>query len=103
MLNLGLIEPEAAKRLLMEEVVLSEPMAKQEVDRYTFTAPGQATSYFYGYTKIESLRAKTELALGKQFDVQAYHDFIVNEGLLPPELLEKAITEEFVPQQKAAH
>jgi hypothetical protein len=103
MLNLGLIEPEAAKRLLIEEVVVSEPMAKQEVDRYTFTAPGQATSYFYGYTKIEALRAKTELALGKQFDVQAYHDFIVNEGLLPPELLEKAVTEEFVPQQKAAH
>jgi uncharacterized protein (DUF885 family) len=103
MLNLGLIEPEAAKRLLMDEVVLSEPMAKQEVDRYTFTAPGQATSYFYGYTKIEALRAKTELALGKQFNVQAYHDFIVNEGLLPPELLEKAVTEEFVPQQKAAH
>ena len=103
MLNLGLIEPEAAKRLLMDEVVLSEPMAKQEVDRYTFTAPGQATSYFYGYTKIEALRAKTELALGKQFDLKAYHDFIVNEGLLPPELLEKAVTEEFVPQQKATH
>jgi hypothetical protein len=103
MLNLGLIEPEAAKRLLMEEVVLSEPMAKQEVDRYTFTAPGQATSYFYGYTKLEALRAKTELALGKQFNVQAYHDFIVNEGLLPPELLGKAVTEEFVPQQKAMH
>jgi uncharacterized protein (DUF885 family) len=83
--------------------VLSEPMAKQEVDRYTFTAPGQATSYFYGYTKLEALRAKTELALGKQFNVQAYHDFIVNEGLLPPELLDKAVTDEFVPQQKAMH
>ena len=43
MLNLGLIEPDAAKRFLMEEVMLSEPMAKQEVDRYTFQAPGQAT------------------------------------------------------------
>ena len=103
MLNLGLIEPAAAKRLLMEEVVLSEPMAKQEVDRYTFTAPGQATSYFFGYTKLEALRARTELALGKQFNVQAYHDFIVNEGLLPPELLDKAVAEEFVPQQKATH
>ena len=102
MLNLGLIEPDAAKRLLMEEVMLSEPMAKQEVDRYTFTSPGQATSYFYGYTKIESLRAKTELALGKKFNVQAYHDFLISQGLLPPALLEKAVTETFVPQQKAA-
>ncbi|MFL6605333.1 MAG: DUF885 domain-containing protein [Steroidobacteraceae bacterium] len=103
MLNLGLIEPAAAKRLLMEEVVLSEPMAKQEVDRYTFNAPGQATAYFFGYTRLESLRAKTELALGSQFNAQAYHDFIIHQGLLPPELLEKAVTEEFVPAaQKAA-
>ena len=54
MLNLGMIEPEAAKRFLMEEVMLSEPMAKQEVDRYTFQAPGQATSYFYGYSRLNA-------------------------------------------------
>jgi uncharacterized protein (DUF885 family) len=103
MLNLGMIEPDAAKRLLMDEVLLSEPMAKQEVDRYTFNAPGQATSYFFGYTKLEALRAKTELALGSQFNLQAYHDFIIHQGLLPPELLEKAVTEEFVPAQKTGH
>jgi Bacterial protein of unknown function (DUF885) len=103
MLNLGMIEPDAAKRLLMDEVLLSEPMAKQEVDRYTFNAPGQATSYFFGYTKLEALRAKTELALGSQFNVQAYHDFIIHQGLLPPELLEKAVTEEFIPAQKTGH
>jgi hypothetical protein len=102
MLNLGMIEPAAAKRLLMEEVLLSEPMAKQEVDRYTFNAPGQATSYFFGYTKLEALRAKTELALGSQFNSQAYHDFIIHQGLLPPELLEKAVTEEFVPAAQKA-
>lgn len=97
MLNLGLIEPDAAKRVLMDEVVLSEPMAKQEVDRYTFNAPGQATSYFYGYTHLEALRAKVELALGDKFDTQAYHDFIVSEGLLPLDLLEEAVMTRFVP------
>jgi hypothetical protein len=96
MLNLGLIEPAAAKQILMDEVLLSEPMAKQEVDRYTFNAPGQATSYFFGYTQLEALRARTELAMGKRFDVQAYHDFILRQGLLPPDLLQKAVTEEFV-------
>jgi uncharacterized protein (DUF885 family) len=103
MLNLGMIEPSAAKRLLMDEVVLSEPMAKQEVDRYTFDLPGQATSYFFGYTRLEALRGRTELALGSQFKVQAYHDFIINQGLLPPELLEKAVIEEFVPAQGSGH
>jgi hypothetical protein len=99
MLNLGMIEPSAAKQVLMDEVVLSEPMAKQEVDRYTFNSPGQATSYFFGYVNLEALRAKTELALGSHFDIQAYHDFIIHQGLLPPELLQKAVTEEFVPSQ----
>ncbi len=100
MLNLGMLEPDAAKRLLMEEVMLSEPMAKQEVDRYTFRAPGQATAYFYGYSKLQALRTRAELALNGKLDVQAYHDYIVNQGLLPLDLLEKAVLEEFVPSQR---
>jgi uncharacterized protein (DUF885 family) len=96
MLNLGMIQPDAAKRFLMEEVVLSEPMAQQEVDRYTFRAPGQATAYFYGYTKLNALRTRVELAMGQRFDQQSYHDFIVNQGLLPFEVLERVVTEEYV-------
>ena len=46
-------------------------MARQEVDRYTFRAPGQATSYFYGYTRLMELRAEVEKALGPKFDQQA--------------------------------
>ena len=101
MLNLGLIEPAAAKRLLMEEVMLSEPMAQQEVDRYTFRAPGQATSYFYGYNKLEALRTKAGIALpGGAFPEQAFHDFIVNQGLLPLDVLDRAVLETFVSSQK---
>jgi uncharacterized protein (DUF885 family) len=100
MLNLGLIEPEAAKQLLMREVGLSEPMAKQEVDRYTFNAPGQATSYFFGYQKLEATRARAEIALGTRFDVLTYHDFILNQGLLPLRLLDTAVMEEYVPSRK---
>jgi uncharacterized protein (DUF885 family) len=101
MLNLGMIEPAAAKRLLMEEVMLSEPMAQQEVDRYTFRSPGQATSYFYGYNKLEALRTKTEIALaGKPFPEGAFHDFIVNQGLLPLDVLDRSVLEQFVPTQK---
>ena len=99
MLNLGLIEPAAAKRLLTDEVGLSEPFAQTEIDRYTFDAPGQATSYFYGYSRLEALRARTEIALGDKFAAQPYHDFIINEGLLPLELLEQAVLTRFVPSQ----
>jgi uncharacterized protein (DUF885 family) len=100
MLNLGLIQPDAAQRFLMEEVLLSEPMAKQEVDRYTFNAPGQAGSYFYGYSKLNELRTRVELALPGRFDEQRYHDFIIGQGLLPFDLLQRAVMEQFVPSQQ---
>ncbi len=71
-------------------------MAKQEIDRYTFKAPGQATAYFYGYSRLNALRTKVELAMSSRFDEQAYHDFIVGQGLLPFDLLEEVVEEEFV-------
>ena len=101
MLNLGLISREDAGRVLTDEVMLSAPMARQELDRYTMNAPGQAGSYFYGYSRILQLRAETELALGAKFDRLAFNNFLLDQGLLPPDLLAKAVREEFVPAQKA--
>jgi uncharacterized protein (DUF885 family) len=103
MVNLGQVTPDAAKQFLMDEVLLSEPMAKQEADRYSFLAPGQATSYFYGYEKQLGIRARAELQLGDKFDVQSYHDFVISQGLVPPELLEQAVMEQYVPSRRAAH
>ncbi len=97
MLHLDRISKERAFEILTDEVGLSSPMAHQEVDRYTFRAPGQATSYFYGYLRLMELRAATEIALGSQFDRQAFNDFILGQGLLPPDLLAKAVQDEFIP------
>ncbi|MDD5177521.1 MAG: DUF885 domain-containing protein [Sterolibacterium sp.] len=102
MLNLGLISREDAGRVLTQEVILSAPMARQELDRYTFNSPGQAGSYFYGYSRILQLRAETELALGANFDRQAFNNFLIDQGLLPPDLLAKAVREKFIPTQKMA-
>ena len=98
-LNLGQITPERAKAVLTDELVLSPAMAQQEIDRYTFRAPGQATSYFYGYTKLMELRADTEIALGKKFSRQAFNDFVIGQGLLPPTLLREAVERQFIPAQ----
>ena len=95
MLNLGLIEPDAAKRILTEDVMLSGPFAQSEVNRYTFVLPGQATSYFYGYSRLQALRTRTELAMGSKFNQQAYHDFIVGQGLLPLDMLEQVVLTDF--------
>ena len=100
MLNLGLITPERARQVLVHEVGLSEPMARQEIDRYTFRAPGQATAYFYGYLRLQQLRLQTELALGPKFDRLAFNDFVIGQGLLPPEQLAEAVRTQFVPAQR---
>ncbi len=99
MLNLGMITRERALEILTQDVCLSEGMAHQEVDRYTFRSPGQATAYFYGYTRLMELRTATEIALGAKFDRQAFNDFIIGQGLLPPALLAKAVREQFIPAQ----
>ena len=99
-LQLGKITREEATRVLREDVGLSEGMALQEVQRYTFLRPGQATAYFVGYLRLMELRTEAERILGSKFDRQKYHDFILSQGLLPPSLLRKAVLEELVPQMQ---
>jgi hypothetical protein len=101
-LQSGKVTPEEAYRVLEKEVMLSHAFAQEEVERFTYRAPGQANSYFYGYTRLIALREETEKALsakGKKLDQKKYHDFILAQGLLPPDLMRKAVLEEFVPAQ----
>jgi uncharacterized protein (DUF885 family) len=63
-----------------------------------FRAPGQATSYFYGYTKLRELRNEIESKLGKTFNQLEYHDFILSQGLVPPNLLRQAVLGHFSDQ-----
>jgi uncharacterized protein (DUF885 family) len=99
-LQSGASTPARAYEVLEKDVVLSHAFAKEEVERYTYRAPGQANSYFYGYTRLLALRKEVEAALGSKFDAKKFHDFILSEGLLPPELMRRAVLEDFVPSQK---
>jgi len=99
-LQSGAVTPERAYHVLEDDVVLSHAFAKEEVERFTFRSPGQANSYFYGYTRLLSLRKETEAALGAKFDQKKFHDFILSQGLLPPDLMRKAVMEEFIATQK---
>lgn len=99
MLNLGMITPEEAKTLLMTDVAVGEDWAQNEIERYTYRIPGQATAYYYGYNKMQALRAQTELKLRDRFDQRAFHDFVLAQGLLPPHILKDAVMHEFVPSQ----
>jgi hypothetical protein len=98
-LQAGKIQPAEAFRVLEQDVVQSHAFAQEEVERYTYRAPGQANSYFYGYTKLIALRKETETALGAKFNQKKFHDFVLAQGLLPPDLMRKAVMEEFVAKQ----
>jgi hypothetical protein len=100
MVNLGRMSPAEAKAFLMREITLSEPMAQQEADRYAFKWPGQAVSYLYGYTRLQQLRVKAELAAGPAFEQRAFHDLVLAQGVLPPDLLERAVMAALVPPRR---
>ncbi len=95
-LQSGKTTPSQAYEVLEKDVKISHAFAKEEVERFTFRSPGQANSYFYGYTRLLSLRKEAEAALGARFDQKKFHDFILRQGLLPPDLMRKAVLEEFV-------
>jgi uncharacterized protein (DUF885 family) len=99
-LQSGALTQAQAYAVLEQDVVLSHAFAKEEVERFTIRNPGQANSYFYGYTRLLALRKETERALGKRFEQKKFHDFILAQGLLPPDLMRAAVLKDFIPAQR---
>ncbi len=99
-LQAGTITQEQAFQVLTTDVVQSKAFADEEVQRFTLKAPGQANSYFYGFTKMIALRKEAEVALGSKFKPLHFHDFILSQGLLPPALIKQAVEQEFIPAEK---
>ncbi|MBB6248940.1 uncharacterized protein (DUF885 family) [Rhodanobacter sp. A1T4] len=97
MLNLGLITHDRAHDILVNDVGLSEAFAREELDRFTFRSPGQATAYFYGYSRLLELRAHTQIELGNNFNLKQFNDFLIAQGLLPPDQLAEAVDTQFIP------
>jgi uncharacterized protein (DUF885 family) len=81
---------EQAIAYFLENVPQGEVVAKQEVERY-IGAPGQALSYKIGELKIRELRTRAEKALGKDFDIRAFHDEILTHGSVPLNVLDAAV------------
>jgi uncharacterized protein (DUF885 family)/acetylornithine deacetylase/succinyl-diaminopimelate desuccinylase-like protein len=75
-----------------------EPLIQSETDRY-IAWPAQALSYKLGQLKIRELRERARKELGEHFDIRAFHDAMLNGGVLPLDLLE-ARTNAWIYDQK---
>ncbi|MHB8874115.1 MAG: DUF885 family protein [Myxococcaceae bacterium] len=93
-LNLGLVTPEEAKRVMTEDVVFSEAWANSCVQRYSVWMPGQAGSYFYGDLRLREVRGEAQAAWGAAFTLRRFHDSVIAQGLVPHQLLRLAVLAE---------
>lgn len=75
-----------AQKFLASNSALSLHNVTTEVDRY-ISWPAQALSYKLGEYTIWQLRGKAEEALGQDFDIRAFHDFILGLGSVPLDVL----------------
>ena len=67
-----------------------EPSVQAETDRYV-AWPAQALAYKLGQLKILDLRERARAQLGAKYEVQAFHDEILNGGALPLDTLDKRV------------
>ena len=75
-----------------ENTGLEDHEIEVEVDRY-IAMPGQALAYKMGELKIIELREKAKNAFGPAFNIQEFHDRLLEHGALPLSILENVMQE----------
>ena len=90
---------EKAISFMRENSSMAESDVVSEVERY-IVWPGQALGYKLGQFAIRELRNEAEAALGKRFDVRAFHRQVLIDGALPLDVL-KAKLRAWIAEQKA--
>ena len=80
-----------ATEYMRDRLLESDVQIDSEVLRYSIAMPAQALAYKLGATHIENLRRHAETALGPRFDVRRFHEAVLGNGSLPPDILAKHI------------
>ncbi len=83
-----------------EHSAIDETNIQAEVDRY-IAWPAQALGYKIGQLKFLELRAKAEKELGPKFDIRVFHDWILDSGALPLDVVEQRV-DGWIAGQKAS-
>ncbi len=75
---------------LADNTALSLHEVTTEVDRY-ISWPAQALSYKLGEYTLWQLRREAEAELGEDFDLRAFHDFVLSLGSVPLDVLREEV------------
>jgi uncharacterized protein (DUF885 family) len=70
-----------------KSAAVDEPTLQAETDRY-IAWPAQALAYKLGQLEFRELRERARKELGARFDIRAFHDEMLNGGVLPLDLLD---------------
>jgi hypothetical protein len=95
-LQTGRISPTQARSVLVNDIGISTAYADSLIRRFTYLIPGQGPSYFYGYSRMMELRAREKSRLGSRFSVRKFNDVVLREGLMPFDLLDKAVEQDLL-------
>jgi len=81
---------EQALAFRLDNTPFSKEDSLNAIKRY-LVMPGQATAYKIGQLKFLELKQYAEEELGRQFNLPAYHAYILNLGPLPLDVLEQEV------------
>jgi uncharacterized protein (DUF885 family) len=82
---------EQATQYMREHELESDIQIETEASRYSMGTPAQALAYKLGSNEMLRLRAKAEKELGKNFNIREFHDWILDSGPLPLEVLNQHV------------
>jgi uncharacterized protein (DUF885 family) len=78
---------ERAMAYMREHELESDTQIASESLRYSTDLQGQALAYKMGSNEFLRLRTHAQSLLGTRFDLRAFHDQVLNSGMLPMTVL----------------
>ncbi len=90
---------EKAVLYMRAHTALADNNIDNEVDRYVVW-PAQALAYKTGQLEILALRKQAEDALGKRFDIRAFHDVVLGSGAVTLPVLRRQVEAWIAERQK---
>ena len=91
---------EQALAYMREHTFQSDLQIDTETLRYSADYHGQALAYKLGARKFHELRTHAKQALGKAFDLPAFHAYVLRAGPMPLSVLDGHV-ECFIPERHA--